>query len=738
MTLPLPHSPPGQDGPHLRAGRRADAVPRQPHDDFATTLRRVAKLDSDTLRQGDGHHDAAREQKMSAEGREVGRSVPPVRKQHPDELASQEELDDVDAPGTDLRFGEHSEAAGLSDAVHELDVVANGPDDLGRTRLRPSTEAGYEEALPEAGPQVAGNSGQVDPLAPIVAVAASDEATGHQHDLSIGNISHTRTRHGQDLGAAIERENRPVGSMRMRPALAIELSSLAPSTGTLLSIGTPEAGKVHQSLAATGHVAGRGPPQWYQSAHPAPEPSTDPAKPEIEWIARARDGDPEHQAGFGGSRVTGTETKKADDGRGVRSDWPNTVTLPSGNSHGDKARRGGLPGRGEASGWRADAASGVTPRIEGRGGNGSAATNRTPGHIGKHWSDHSSIPAEGKQPAHPEHGRGLQGQPSPGSRVDRDAMTVERQGTATSLANPNAAARDLPPGRRGPVEKRPSDLADPANMGSPTAVARTEAVMPRSAVGLEKLPGRMSRDRTQDSKGWHVISAEAARPTQDGSRRLRGGRVATGLADAAGGMTPRLNSDTKLAGLSADLSGRLAGAEVLATTHGHAEDPVLEEFGPGSSDSRGLSDRAAPAGEARHLPRHIGRQMAEMVTRVREGAVEIALDPPELGRLRMQIATVDQSLVISVSAERGETMEMIRRHIQELGEQFRDLGYEDISFSFGGDAGFGAGAAQDQNTGTSEGNAATDPIAEPGAAAERSRPPSAMRGQPGHGLDLRL
>jgi flagellar hook-length control protein FliK len=86
------------------------------------------------------------------------------------------------------------------------------------------------------------------------------------------------------------------------------------------------------------------------------------------------------------------------------------------------------------------------------------------------------------------------------------------------------------------------------------------------------------------------------------------------------------------------------------------------------------------------LPAHISRQIMDVFQHLPSKPVEISLNPEELGRLRLAVSTSDASLHVNVAAERPETLDLLRRHIAMLGQEFQALGYEDVSFSFNGDA----------------------------------------------------
>lgn len=90
------------------------------------------------------------------------------------------------------------------------------------------------------------------------------------------------------------------------------------------------------------------------------------------------------------------------------------------------------------------------------------------------------------------------------------------------------------------------------------------------------------------------------------------------------------------------------------------------------------------------LPQPVARAIAEALHRSPNGVVELTMNPPELGKVRLSIAPVDTGMAISVAAERPETLELLRRNIDTLGLEIAGLGYTGISFSFGDTANDGA------------------------------------------------
>ncbi|UWR22381.1 flagellar hook-length control protein FliK [Sulfitobacter sp. S190] len=83
------------------------------------------------------------------------------------------------------------------------------------------------------------------------------------------------------------------------------------------------------------------------------------------------------------------------------------------------------------------------------------------------------------------------------------------------------------------------------------------------------------------------------------------------------------------------------------------------------------------------MPVHVARQLAEAAPSAQTRPIDVSLSPMELGRVKMSITPEETGLTVHIIAERGETIDLMRRHIDVLGQQFKSLGYEDISFAFG-------------------------------------------------------
>jgi hypothetical protein len=85
------------------------------------------------------------------------------------------------------------------------------------------------------------------------------------------------------------------------------------------------------------------------------------------------------------------------------------------------------------------------------------------------------------------------------------------------------------------------------------------------------------------------------------------------------------------------------------------------------------------------LAHHVAQQLSAVINQRTDGTFEVALQPEELGRVRISISPQEGGIMIAVQAERGDTIDLMRRHAASLEQAFRDLGNGSVSLSFGHD-----------------------------------------------------
>ncbi|WP_411889572.1 flagellar hook-length control protein FliK [Yoonia sp. SDW83-1] len=137
---------------------------------------------------------------------------------------------------------------------------------------------------------------------------------------------------------------------------------------------------------------------------------------------------------------------------------------------------------------------------------------------------------------------------------------------------------------------------------------------------------------------------------------------------------------------------------------------------------------ASPITAGADTARHVAHQVAVAISAQPGQTTEIALSPKELGRVRLSIVAVDGAITLAVLAERPETADLMRRHIDVLAQEFKSLGYDDIAFSFADDS-------QTEPEDKSEKPGAKSATVDGGTVED---PPSHPKHTVQSGLDLRL
>lgn len=136
-----------------------------------------------------------------------------------------------------------------------------------------------------------------------------------------------------------------------------------------------------------------------------------------------------------------------------------------------------------------------------------------------------------------------------------------------------------------------------------------------------------------------------------------------------------------------------------------------------------------PGRPLRSEPAAILRQVADALPRAADGRIEVQLNPEELGRVRFQIHSGENGLLVQVGADRPETLDLMRRHLDQLARDFAEAGYEGARFSFGGDASDSQGDTPGPRLGPDG-----DPHPEDAADVARTMQQQA----PSAGLDIRI
>lgn len=111
--------------------------------------------------------------------------------------------------------------------------------------------------------------------------------------------------------------------------------------------------------------------------------------------------------------------------------------------------------------------------------------------------------------------------------------------------------------------------------------------------------------------------------------------------------------------------------------------PISERSLTGARDVAGMSRAIGiPVNSDSVQGVAVVRQVSEAARLTSGAGIEIALSPEELGSVRLRLSGVDGQMSVVVHADRPETLDLLRRHIDSLSQEFRAIGYGDVAFSF--------------------------------------------------------
>lgn len=139
------------------------------------------------------------------------------------------------------------------------------------------------------------------------------------------------------------------------------------------------------------------------------------------------------------------------------------------------------------------------------------------------------------------------------------------------------------------------------------------------------------------------------------------------------------------------------------------------------------------AASGQEMAQRIAVQLSEAFASKGERKVDVMLNPKELGRVKMQLATNDGAVRVIIQTERAETGDLMRRNIGELEREFQEMGFENISFEFssgGGQTQSGGGNSEGAANSSNLNIASNEDLLEP-----QTQQPLNLGGS---GLDMRV
>lgn len=245
-----------------------------------------------------------------------------------------------------------------------------------------------------------------------------------------------------------------------------------------------------------------------------------------------------------------------------------------------------------------------------------------------------------------------------------------------------------------PAAEVTADTAEPEAAGKSASsgeVLAAVAGQTRTATATE--PGRRAEGRARESREAQAVvtgnaaATPATKPTAataqiSAVQQAFAAQVLAGDATAAGGQ----GADTQMQSL--DLTSNLPGLSQL------------------------LTEAVAQPGTVHRpeTPRMVAVQLAQAIVAKGDRNVDVALNPEELGRVKMRVSTSETGITVVIQTERAETGDLMRRHINELADEFRKMGFQNVSFEFSGGGASGGETRSEGGSPSGLGRAGTEEL----------------------------
>ncbi len=151
-------------------------------------------------------------------------------------------------------------------------------------------------------------------------------------------------------------------------------------------------------------------------------------------------------------------------------------------------------------------------------------------------------------------------------------------------------------------------------------------------------------------------------------------------------------AESRLRNLAAtQAQGTVTTASGLQQAMLHAEDQFDFTLSSPVASAHALLSRTDSANPVQSPlpvePRVIVQQVAQAIVHMDVGRTEITLDPVELGRVSLTFVTRDEGVSVTVTADRPETADLLRRNSEQLQRDLLNAGYDDVDLGFAQDDG---------------------------------------------------
>lgn len=153
----------------------------------------------------------------------------------------------------------------------------------------------------------------------------------------------------------------------------------------------------------------------------------------------------------------------------------------------------------------------------------------------------------------------------------------------------------------------------------------------------------------------------------------------TSSGDSTGTFVTTPNQTENLLQMTAKSDPVLITVDLLSPSFAGIEFGIFEPLLSGSNPENSVVSAKTPTADI--APRLI-QAITDAATNLKDRPIELSFSPEELGRVRLTLHHNDGNMLVTVSAERPETQDLLRRHIEILANQLREVGYQSVNFEF--------------------------------------------------------
>lgn len=233
--------------------------------------------------------------------------------------------------------------------------------------------------------------------------------------------------------------------------------------------------------------------------------------------------------------------------------------------------------------------------------------------------------------------------------------------------------------QRNPKDHTTKSSRQASEVASKTAgIAKNSVLTPENAAKLmiaQSADTQKSKTNSVETKSSMTLSEAVLKEAQVTQATPKNPQAKTAYL-------PFVAESTKLALTSID-----GGNSVQSTVIGETVDIGLRSVEPGKGAAPALQLTSAPIAMATGTePRssHVVYQVAQAMGAADGQDFELRLDPAELGKVRITMSARDGQMVAVITAERPETLDLLRKNADQLETGFAEKGFSDASLSFEG------------------------------------------------------